>query len=58
MVMQCNSYPLDELPQIVYRRCGIAPKQAQLMVTVLEQLKSQRAIAGIFASSSGLMTLR
>ena len=58
MMLQCDSLPLQELPQIVHRRCGIAPTQAELMVKVFEELKSQRAISGIFHSADGLMTLR
>lgn len=58
MMLQCDTLPLKELPQIVHRRCRIAPTQAELMVKVLEELKSQRAISGIFQSNDGLMTLR
>lgn len=58
MVIQFDTIPLSELPQIVQQRCGIAPKQAELAVNVLQELRSRRAISKIFSSSDGLMTLR
>ena len=58
IVIQCDSLPFDELPEIVHKRCGIAPIQADLMVNVLKELKAQRTISGMFTFSEGLMTLR
>lgn len=58
LIIRCEPPPISELGKIVESRCRVAPSAAAVMVEVMVELKSRRALSGIFSSSSGLMTMR
>ncbi|KAH7723681.1 midasin [Aphelenchoides avenae] len=58
LVLHFDPPPFSELSQIVEKRCAVPPSASKKMIDVLAELKSRRAISGIFAATDGLMTLR
>ncbi len=53
-----NDVPKDELENILYQRCQIAPSYARRIVQVFEELRHRRQASRVFESKQSFATLR